>query len=170
MDELKEKFIKYFGEEKWNQEELLGKLHDYHMDICDVLGIEPIPVIFEDGLEDDSRFYIKEMYIALSDKITKLLEAIKCVAHECKHIEQLIRAKEPTTEQEERWHLCFYDAFFVKDYDSEYEITKYALQEIEIDAFAFTQVYIKERLGIDTYYPNEVYQEIINYYIKKYYK
>jgi hypothetical protein len=42
------------------------------------------------------------MYIALSDKITTLLEAIKCVAHECKHIEQLIRAKEPTTEQEER--------------------------------------------------------------------
>ena len=36
--------------EKWNQEELLGKLHEYHMDICDVLGIEPLPVIFEDDL------------------------------------------------------------------------------------------------------------------------
>ena len=47
MDELKEKFIKYFGEEKWNQEELLGKLHEYDMDICDVLGIECIPIVFE---------------------------------------------------------------------------------------------------------------------------
>ena len=170
MGEVKEKFIEYFGKKKWKQEELLSELHQFHLDICNVLNIECVPVIFEDGLEDDSRIYIKDMYIALSDKITTLLEGIKCIAHECKHIEQLIRAKEPKTEQEERWHLCFYQSFVVNDYDSEEEITKYALREIEIDAFAFTQVYIKERLGIDTVYPNEFYQEIINYYINKYYK
>ena len=45
MDELKEKFIKYFGEEKWNQEETLAKLQKVVFDVCDNwLGIKPIPV------------------------------------------------------------------------------------------------------------------------------
>ena len=81
MEELKEKFICYFGEKKWNQEELLEELHKYHLDICDVLGIECIPVLFEDGLEEDSRLYVHDLYIALSDKITTLIEGVKCLAH-----------------------------------------------------------------------------------------
>lgn len=169
-DGLKDKFIFYYGKKKWNQEELLGKLIDYQLDICEVLGIECVPVVFEDGLEDDSRLYIKDMYIALSDKIETLIDGVKCLVHECKHIEQMMRAMNPKTIQEQRWKACFDKSFTVNNYDSEEELTRYALQEIEIDAYAFTQVYIKEMFGIDTFYPNKTYQFIIDIYKKEYYE
>lgn len=44
-NELKDSFIKYFGEEKWNQEEALAVLFKVEFKLCDYLGIEPIPVI-----------------------------------------------------------------------------------------------------------------------------
>ena len=31
---LKEEFIKYFGEERWNQEEILGDLQQVVFDVC----------------------------------------------------------------------------------------------------------------------------------------
>lgn len=86
LEAIKEKFIEYFGKKKWNQEELLEEVFKYQLDICNLLSIEIIPIVFEDGIEDDSRLYLEERYIALSDKINTPLEAIKCIAHECKHI------------------------------------------------------------------------------------
>ena len=169
MKNIDKKFIEYFGKGKLEQENLLGEIHQYHLDICDILGIECVPIVFEDDMEDDSRFYIKEFYIALNTKVKTLLEGIKCVSHECKHIEQLLRSIKPTTEQEKRWKDCFYNGPIVKDYNNLDEITEYALQEIEIDAYAFTQIYIKERLGIEIVHPNELYQKIISHYIKLYY-
>ena len=58
---LKSEFIKYFGEEKWNQENTLSKLWPIQLAICKDLGIEPIPVVVEE-IEEDSRYYIKEDY------------------------------------------------------------------------------------------------------------
>ena len=66
--ELKEEFIKYFGEEKWNHENMLSKLWPIQLDICKDLSIDPIPVVVEE-IEEDSRYYIKEDYIAISEKL-----------------------------------------------------------------------------------------------------
>ncbi|MBQ3253244.1 MAG: hypothetical protein IJA65_01705, partial [Acholeplasmatales bacterium] len=66
--ELKENFIKYFGEEKWNQEEMLAVLYKEELRLCKYLNIEPIPVI-ADAIEEDSRYYIEENYIVISDKL-----------------------------------------------------------------------------------------------------
>lgn len=170
VETIKEKFIEYFGKKKWNQEELLEEVFKYQLDICNLLSIEIIPIVFEDGIEDDSRLYLKERYIVLSDKINTPLEAIKCIAHECKHIEQLIRASAPSTKQEHRWKKCFDNLFNVNDYSNIDELSKYAVQETEIDAYAFTQFYIKERLGINMVYPNKEYQMIIDRYKEKYYE
>ena len=64
-EKLKEGFINSFGEEKWKQEEMLSKLMPIHKELADYLGIEMIPVVCED-IEQDSRFYPKEQYIAIS--------------------------------------------------------------------------------------------------------
>ncbi len=41
---LKEEFIKYFGESKWNEEEMIGKLIPLTFDVCDILCIDYIPL------------------------------------------------------------------------------------------------------------------------------
>ena len=51
-EELKIEFIKYFGEEKWDQEEALGKLWPVELALADYLGVEPIPVIVDDIEEE----------------------------------------------------------------------------------------------------------------------
>ena len=167
---IKKKFIEYFGEKQWKQEKLLSLLQKYHLHICNLLGIEMVPVIFEDGLEEDSRLYIGEMYIALSDNVVTLFEAVKCIAHECKHIEQLLRAFNPKTEQEIRWANEFRNAVVISECNDVNELSRYALQEIELDAYAFTQVYMMDEIGVDAKYPNAEYQQLIDLYKDKYYR
>ena len=87
-EELKSEFIKYFGEEKWDQEETLGKLWPVQLALSDYLGVEPITVIVDD-IEEDSRYYPKEAYIVISSKlIGDEVEALKCLIHEMKHYQQ----------------------------------------------------------------------------------
>ena len=90
-NEFKEEFIKYFGEEKWNQENMLSKIWPLQLTICKDLGIDPIPVVVEE-IEEDSRYYIKEDYIAISNKlIMDEIETVKCLLHELKHAQQRIQ-------------------------------------------------------------------------------
>lgn len=42
---LKKDFIKYFGIDKWNQEEMLSFLYKEELKLCKHLGIDPIPII-----------------------------------------------------------------------------------------------------------------------------
>ena len=170
MDCIKKKFIEYFSEKKWKQEKLLSLLQKYYLHICNLFGIEMVPVIFEDGLEEDSRLYIGEMYIALSGNVVTLFKAVKCTAHECKHIEQLLRASNLKTEQEIRWADEFKNIVVISDYNDVNELSRYALQEIELDAYAFTQVYMMEEIGVDAKYPNEEYQQLTDLYKDKYFR
>jgi len=43
--------------------------------------------------------------------------------------------------------------------------TTYVLQEIEIDAFAFTKYYLENYEGLTVIHPNEQYEDIIKLYI-----
>lgn len=103
--ELKVEFINYFGEEKWNQEDMLSKLCTIELAICKDLGIDPVPVVVE-AMEEDSRYYIKENYIAISSKlIMDEIESIKCLLHELKHAQQFncITDEESTHPFKEIW-------------------------------------------------------------------
>ena len=51
-DKLKENFIKYFGEEKWDEETMLGRLFEFEQFICDYLDMELIPIIVEEMVDD----------------------------------------------------------------------------------------------------------------------
>lgn len=67
-EELEEKFIYYFGKDKWEQENELARLLPIQMIISDYLNIDLIPVIVED-IECES-IYNKELnYIAISSRI-----------------------------------------------------------------------------------------------------
>ena len=170
-NELKKEFIKYFGEEKWNEEEALGKLFQYEMMLANYLNVDPIPVVVEDMMED-SRLYIKEEYIALSKECIKNhIEALKAVSHEYRHYYQLqcIR-KGINSKLVNNWKEDFLNPVRVDDPEDVAAMTLYGFMTIEIDAFAFQKYALKKFLNIDTHHASLEYDVILDSYIDKYFK
>lgn len=164
--ELKEEFVKYFGIELWNQENMLRMLWPIELAICKDLGIDPVPVVVEE-IEEDSRYYIKENYIAISSKlIMDEIEAIKCLLHELKHAQQFncITDEDSTHPFKEIWIAeIIYEAGSISQEE------QLGLM-IEIDAYAYQKVMINKLFDIDWHYPNEEYDKVIDSYIEKYLK
>lgn len=158
--ELKENFIKYFGEEKWNQEEMLALLYKEELKLCKYLNIEPIPVI-ADAIEEDSRYYIEENYIVISDKlILDKTEALKCLIHELRHCYQLNCVRN---------NLDNKLVNIWKEELQEFKIIDYGNSTMELDAFAFTKYIMNKWYNINIIFPDIVYDELINMYIDKYF-
>ena len=161
--ELKEQFIKYFGQQKWDEEEFLGRLRIVEFALANYLEVEPIPVVIEDMVED-SRYYVKENYIAISSKfITNEVEALKCLCHEYKHYHQLICV----TYNDRRMPLI--DHWKEELFRHTEDVSDSMMQYIEIDAFAFTKYIINKWFDIQIYHPNVIYDEILSKFIQKYY-
>ena len=170
-NELKKEFIKYFGEEKWNEEEALGKLFEYEMLLANYLNVDPIPVLVEDMMED-SRLYIKDEYIAISKECIKNhVEALKAVSHEYRHYYQLqcIR-KGIDTKLVNNWKEDFLNPVQVTDPEDVTSMTLYGFMTIEIDAFAFQKFALKKFLDIETHHASLEYDVILDSYINKYFK
>lgn len=169
--ELKSEFIKYFGEEKWNEEEALGKLFEYEMILANYLNVDPIPVVVEDMMED-SRLYIKEEYIALSKECIKNhIEALKAVSHEYRHYYQLQCIRNGINNKlVNNWKEDFLNPVQVNDPNDVAAMTLYGFMTIEIDAFAFQKFALKKFLNIDTHHASLEYDVILDSYIDKYFK
>ena len=66
---LKEEFIKYFGEEKWNEEEILSVIQPFANYVCEsYIGLSPVPVLFDDLIGEASRYSYKDECIYLNRK------------------------------------------------------------------------------------------------------
>ena len=167
-EELKKEFIKYFGEEKWNEEEILSDLLDFQFYVFDDLQIEPIPVIFE-NIEEDSRLYVRDGYIAISRKLKDdKIECAKCIVHEARHAMQIIyvglKIEHPMLPE---WQRDLIGDKEINSNSTNEELTDYISSTIEVDAFAYQKYIINKYYGVMTYHPNEEYENILNYYIKK---
>ena len=165
-DELKEEFLKYFTEEQWNQEEELSKLWPVQLALSDLLGVEPIPVVVED-IEEDSRFYTKDLYISISEKlIGNEVEALKCLIHEYKHYQQYMCIIYNMTEVP--FYKKWKEEFEIKDIkDLTYE--EIICQSVEIDATAFAKYILKEWFDIEINHPDPLYNKVLQHYIKNYF-
>ena len=89
-DQLKEEFVKYFGEELWDEQDMLKEYQDI-VDLVskDYLGIEPIPVVFESLDEDISRYDFKLQAIILNRKYkNNHIELIDSCLHELEHYDK----------------------------------------------------------------------------------
>lgn len=167
-EELKEEFIKYFGEEKWNEEEMLTDLFDFQLYVFNDLEIEPMPVIFED-IPEDSRLYIKENYIAISSKHKNdKIECAKGIAHEARHAMQIIyvglNIDYPFVEE---WKKDLQLAKKVSLSSTEEELANYMSSTIEVDAFAYQKYIVNKYYGVNTTHINEEYENLLIYYIEK---
>ena len=156
MDKLKEEFINAFGEAAWTEQEKLKPLQDA-VDLVakEYLGIDPIPVVFESLSEDMSRYDFKLQAIILNRKyINDYVELLDSCLHELEHHWQRFYIASNDTPKAKRWKNE------LENYDK-YKVT----QEIEIDAYAFSQVILSCEFGIIHKHPNKYMQYLIDDYI-----
>lgn len=172
MNDLKTKYINYFGEEKWNQEEMLEKVFPIQIELCNYLNLEIPPVIVED-IKEESRYYIKEDYIAISNKISKsFIETVKAIVHECRHKYQYYSCYRGLNKNEKlikEWQRDF-NSIKEANLNDQQSINEYYTSVLELDAFAFTKWYLKEKYNYDIVHLHSDYEEIICIYIEKYLK
>ena len=169
-ENLKQEFIKNFGKEKWNQEEMLEKLAPYEKIITQELIIERLPIIVEE-IQEDSRLDLKNLCIIISSKkIKNKKEALKCLVHEYRHYYQLAIVGNNQTEHP------FYDLWkeSLQSYNETSTLTPEELEEtyitnpLEIDSFAYTKYYFQKHLNQDLLcFPLEI-ELILDAYIDKY--
>lgn len=158
---LKEEFVKYFGEEKWQEEEILAEISRFACYVCEeYLGIEPLPILFEDLVGEASRLDVKEQCIFLNRKYKEdIIELLHSALHELQHSFQIQYAYAFNTQKALRWR---------RELESELKVDdpiNYVLQEIEIDANAFAAVVLECELGIYYEIPNRHIQKLIEVYI-----
>ena len=156
MNKLKEEFIESFGEDKWNELEILQPLQEAVDLVCkEYLGIEPIPVVFEALPEDVARYDFKLEVIILNNKYKDdFIELLDGCLHELEHHWQRLYIANNNTPKALRWKKEF------ENYDKYNQI-----QEIEIDACAFSQVILSCEFGLSYKHPNQYIQLLIDDYI-----
>lgn len=118
---------------------------------------------------DDSRLYIKEEYVAINKKFeNNYVECAKAIAHEYRHIFQLFYVNMFNDDQARRWKNTFENVISSENADIFKNVddsTKYVVQEIEVDAFAFTKFYLEKYEGLIVNHPNNEYEKVIRMYI-----
>lgn len=73
-------------------------------EIAEHLGIDPLPIKYEDLGDEDSRLYTREEYIGIDKKYKDDYEEIaKCIAHEYRHVFQIFYASLFQYERADRW-------------------------------------------------------------------
>ena len=160
---LKEEFIKYFGEELWNQEEILGELQHIVFDVCKRwLGVKPIPVLFGEHIgTDEARLDVKEQVIWLNPKNQNdKVELLASLLHELEHLYQAYYVSSMDTPKAKRWKKE------LDNYIGGEDPIGNLLQEIELDANAFAQIVLASDYGIHYEHQAPIIQELINRYIK----
>lgn len=167
-NKLKEEFIKYFGEEKWIEEEMLEELFDFQLYVFSDLNIEPVPVIFED-IPEDSRLYIKDKYIAISNKLkNNKIECAKCIAHEARHIMQILYVESnvdyPFVSE---WKKDLLNANHISLSSTDKELSNYISSTIEVDAFAYQKYIVNKYYKVNSTHFNQEYENLLIYYIEK---
>lgn len=126
------------------------------------LGIEKVPFVFLD-IEDDSILdFSDKIKIVINKKYeNNFLETIKCITHEYRHIFQMFWSKMMNDEYAVLWKNE------LKRYEkSNNNYKTYLTQMIEIDAFAFTKVFIEENTLYSITFDNKEFEKIIDLYIK----
>ena len=123
------------------------KLIKLSEEVADYLGIDLIPIEYENLEIDDSRLILKPIpkiviNIKYEDNFT---ESAKCITHEMRHIFQIYYVNLMNDKLSRIWKEELAQAKSSANIDvNSNEYNDYSLQAIELDAFAFSQFYLRK--------------------------
>jgi len=131
--------------------------------VADRLGIDPLDIKFEEMI-DDSRLYIKEEYVAINKKFENdYVECAKAITHEYRHVFQIFYANMFNDDRARRWKKELNQA--INSLNINEMGSNYISQELELDAFAFTKLYLERYEAIPVESKIEGFDEIIDKYL-----
>ena len=161
-EELKQEFIKWFGEEKWEEQEIIDFLEGIVCDVCrEYLGISPVPVVFEKIKGNIAAFDNKLLFIKVNpDYKNDQIMLVSSIVHELEHYYQLLYVSNFDTPKARRWK------YNLQHYIGEDDPYNNLRQEIEIDAEAFAVVILDCEFGIPYENPDPEIQALIRDYIR----
>lgn len=142
-------------------------LIQFQNEVAEHLGIDPLPIRFEDIGDEDSRLYFfMRKHIVINSKYKdNYIECAKCITHEYRHYFQSDFANHFDNEIANRWRMLLNSQ--VNAGNMNFDGSDYISQELEIDAFAFTKYYLKKYEGIDVKNKIEGLDEFLDEYIEK---
>ena len=139
--------------------ESLDELQD---NLCEELGVDKLKIKIE-SIKEDAILDINNNCIILSEKTSKdIVETKKAIIHEMRHQYQLYCIALDIKEEPMRKMWALEIKHDIHKYDVEYMNLLY----IEIDAYAYTKKYMKDKYDYNLKYSPE-YEKIVNKYIKK---
>lgn len=122
------------------------KLIKLSEEVADYLGIDLIPIEYENLEIDDSRLILKPIpKIVISIKYEdNFTESAKCITHEMRHIFQIYWSNLMNDKLAKIWkeELTQVKSSANIDVNSS-EYNDYSMQAIELDAFALSQFYLR---------------------------
>ena len=137
--------------------ESLDELQEF---LCEFLGVDKLKIKVED-IKEDSILDIKNTCIVISkEKAKDIIETKKALIHEMRHQYQ-IYCVALNIEEEKMKDIW---AKELKEDVHKYEIDIMNRFYIEVDAYAFTKEFMKERSDYDVIYSSE-YEEVVKNYI-----
>ena len=162
-EELKIEFIKWFDEEKWEEEEILEFLQGIIFDVCrEYLNVEPIPVVFEKVQGNIAVFDNKLICIKVNPEYKyEKVTMVAAIVHELEHYYQLLYVSNIDSPKAKRWKDNLNN--YIK---GEIDPIGNVLQEVELDAEAFAEVILDCEFGIQYRNPDPILQEAIDRYIR----
>lgn len=146
------------------------KLIKLSEEVAGYLCIDLIPIEYKNLEIDDSRLVLKPipnivMNIKYEDNFT---ESAKCITHEMWHIFQIYYINLMNDKLARIWKEELAQAKSSANINvNSNEYNDYSLQAIELDAFAFSQFYLR-RYNIFFKYEDKKFQRLVEEYIKKY--
>ncbi|MBP3503523.1 MAG: hypothetical protein J6K18_00140 [Bacilli bacterium] len=139
-------------------------------EVAEYLGIDLIPIEYENLEIDDSRLILKPISkIVINIKYeNNFLESAKCITHEMRHIFQIYWANLMDDKFARIWKEELAQAKSSANINvNSNEYNDYSLQAIELDVFAFSQYYLRNR-NIYFKYEDKRFQRLVEEYMKKY--
>jgi len=150
--------------------DIKDKLIKLSKEVTDYLGIDLIPIEYENLEIDDSRLILKPIpKIVINIKYkNNFIESAKCITHEMRHIFQIYWDSLMNDKFARIWKEELAQAKSSANIDvNSNEYNDYSLQVIELDVFAFSQFYLR-RYNIYFKYEDKKFQRLVEEYIKKY--
>lgn len=150
--------------------DIKDKLIKLSEELADYLGIDLIPIEYENLEIDDSRLILKPTSkIVINIKYEdNFIESAKCITHEMRHIFQIYYVNLMNDKLARIWKEELAQAKSSANINvNSREYNEYSLQTIELDAFAFSQFYLR-RYNILFKYEDKKFQSLVEEYIKKY--
>ncbi len=150
--------------------DIKDKLIKLSEEVAEYLGIDLIPLEYENLEIDDSRLILKPISkIVINIKYeNNFLESAKCITHEMRHIFQIYWANLMDDKFARIWKEELAQAKSSANINvNSNEYNDYSLQAIELDAFAFSQYYLRN-CNIYFKYEDKRFQRLVEEYMKKY--